>query len=613
MNSGDLMAAAWTANQAGRLEEAYALCKEAVERSPRDPGPRLAIAMVSYRMGMFYEAWEHIQPLLNPRGPFPPALSWAAAILLALGQPSEAAEYADKAIRVAPKNPEPHGMAGQAYLALERHEQALASFQKAASLAPMEATHLYGMVAALTGLKRKEEAVEVLRRAIKINPEIQGLASLVELELELGMIDQAISHCELGLKLEPTSPEIHTTLAVALTQTNRRELAESHWQAAKLSGNAADVSNRKGYALLSLGLFEEGIEAFSESIHAEPDEWLPYSAIISAKRVGEEDRQLVKSLERLANPSMTAPEDLSQVHFALGKAYDNLKEYELAMSHYDQAHEAIRTYSPAYKPFDLTALQKEVDDKIRFFTKDLLQRAESRGSQSTLPIFVLGMMRSGTTLVEQILTCHPEIGGAGEQSFWLDVEPDVLRQFKSRMDWSLLRRLADRYCGLLSRLSPRTRHVVEKNPGNCMLAGLLHLALPNARIIHTVRTPIDNALSIWNTPMETIMAFVHEKGSIVTGYREYARLAGHWREVIPKDRILEIRYEELVSNSEEVTRGMVEFCGLEWNEACIFPERNPKAVKTPSFWQVRQPVNQGSVEKWRRYEPWLGPLAELIQ
>ena len=606
------MAAAWKANQAGRLHEAQELCRRALKVNPRDPSPRLALAMISYQMADYVEAWKQIDPILESKVDFPPALPWASAISLALGDFASAAEFAVAAAKRVSDNPEAHSLAGRAFLALGQFERAVNAFQTAAALRPKEAAHYYGAGAALTGLKRKEAAVEALRTAIALSPELEGLSNLAELEVELGYFDEALKHCELGLRIDGDDPKLQTAMAVALTQLNRTEEAEGHWASAKAHANPADVLNRQGHTLLSMGLFDAGIEALNEAIRLEPNNWLPYSAIISAKRVTESDRPLIESLERLALSSSTTPNEVSQIQYALGKASDNLGDFEAAMSHYDEAHRLVREFEPLYKPFDVEEMRGEVDAKIQVFTKELLKNPSFQGSQSTMPIFVVGMMRSGTTLVEQILTCHRQVGGAGEQSFWLDAEPRVSPHLQIHSDGRVLKQLAESYCALLARLAPGCDHVVEKNPGNCMLAGLLHLALPNSRIIHTIRTPVDNALSIWSTPMETVAGFIHRKEDIVASYREYARLAEHWRCIIPKERFLEVRYEDLVSDGERTTRRMLEFCGLDWDPACMHPELNQRSVKTPSFWQVRQPINTGSVEKWRRYEPWLGAFRELL-
>jgi hypothetical protein len=221
------------------------------------------------------------------------------------------------------------------------------------------------------------------------------------------------------------------------------------------------------------------------------------------------------------------------------------------------------------------------------------------------------MMRSGTTLAEQILSCHPEIGGAGEQPFWSNREQSVVDYQKLTVNPSRIRSVGREYVELLSSIAPGFPHVIDKNPANLLVLGSFWLAFPNSRVIHTRRNPIDTALSIWMTPMSTNAGFIGDRANIVFAYKECLRLMDHWREVLPDDRFLDIRYEELISDPESQIKRMVEFCGVEWDEACLHPELNKRRIRTPSFWQVRQPVYTSSAERWKLYEPWLGAFAEL--
>jgi len=152
---------------------------------------------------------------------------------------------------------------------------------------------------------------------------------------------------------------------------------------------------------------------------------------------------------------------------------------------------------------------------------------------------------------------------------------------------------------------------VDKMPGNYSHLGLIHVGLPNAKIVHVRRNPIDTCLSIWTTPNSAHIAWGNDKRAIVFAYREYLRIMEHWRETLPSDRLLEIDYEDLVSNPADVTQKMLAFCGLEWEDACLHPEDNSRAVATPSDWQVRQPINRNSIDRWRKFEPWLDEFLEL--
>jgi hypothetical protein len=221
------------------------------------------------------------------------------------------------------------------------------------------------------------------------------------------------------------------------------------------------------------------------------------------------------------------------------------------------------------------------------------------------------MIRSGTTLVEQILSSHPEIGGAGEQTFWLDNWRSALTTGQEAVDPTGIQLAGSRYVALLNRIAPGKRRVVDKMPSNYPGLGIIYLALPKAKVIHVRRHPVDTCLSIYATPNRRHADFMHDRDNIVTAYRQYQRIMDHWRSTLPAGYLMEIDYEDLVCNSEAVSRTMIEFCGLNWSDACLRPEQNRKPVVTPSAWQVRQPIYSTSSGRWRRFEPWLGAFAEL--
>jgi hypothetical protein len=222
------------------------------------------------------------------------------------------------------------------------------------------------------------------------------------------------------------------------------------------------------------------------------------------------------------------------------------------------------------------------------------------------------MPRSGTTLVEQIVSSHPEVGAGGELNFWNERGAAWHRAGPAGSEAPFLAQAVADYLAVLRAVGPKAARVTDKMPFNFLWAGLIHLAFPRATIIHCRRAAIDTALSIHQTLFHPGLAFPTGGSKLVAYFRSYQRLTDHWRKVLPADRFIEVEYEDLTRDPEPEIRRIIAGCGLPWEDACLRPERNPRAVKTPSKWQTRQPIYRHSVERWRRYEPWLGPLSALL-
>jgi hypothetical protein len=251
----------------------------------------------------------------------------------------------------------------------------------------------------------------------------------------------------------------------------------------------------------------------------------------------------------------------------------------------------------------------------------LLVAGASSGDASPLPVFVVGMPRSGTTLVEQILASHPAAHGAGELN---DFNVLVDRMAGSRgkafrypedspaLTTDQLRALGHAYVEGLRRRAPGAERVTDKMPGNFLFLGLIHLALPRARIIHVLRDPPDTCLSCYSKLFTAEQNFTYDLGELGRYYRKYTELMAHWRDVMPEGRMLEIRYEDVIADLEGSARQLIEHCGLDWDPSCIAFHKSQRPVRTASAAQVRRPIYRTSLGRWRAYEPHLAPLlAEL--
>jgi hypothetical protein len=260
------------------------------------------------------------------------------------------------------------------------------------------------------------------------------------------------------------------------------------------------------------------------------------------------------------------------------------------------------------------ANQDEICRNIRdFFSRETIDRLRGGGDPSDLPIFVLGMPRSGTTLTETIIASHPDVYGGGEMRNLLAIAHRLRKKGVTREDMTHMgRRYIAELRERLHKLSVMPKHVTDKMPANFLALGLIHLILPNAKIVHVRRNAADVCLSNFSKLFGVSQPHSYDLVEMGRYYVNYARLMEHWREVLPKDAFYELQYEELVTDKETQTRRLIEYCGLEWNDACLESHKTERGVKTASIIQVRQPVYTTSVERWRHYEKHLGLLFEVL-
>jgi hypothetical protein len=296
------------------------------------------------------------------------------------------------------------------------------------------------------------------------------------------------------------------------------------------------------------------------------------------------------------------------LHFAAGKAKSDLGEYAAAMDHFRAAN-LIRRRRRS-EPSFLNVVESVTRRVVERYDADFFRQHAGMGDPDETPICIVGMPRSGSTLLERIVSSHPKVIGCGEVAYWSEQGPKW-----AFADPTLLRENADKlrndYLLFLRRGESGTVRSIDKMSGNFLWVGLIHLLFPNARFIHCRRNPLDTCLSIYATPMGQSWEFAGDLNDLATCYELYRRLMDHWRSVIGPDRLLDVDYEDVVREPERWARRLIDFSGLTWDAACLRPEDNPEAVKTASHWQVRQRIHGGAVERWRRYAPWLDELKRL--
>ena len=393
-----------------------------------------------------------------------------------------------------------------------------------------------------------------------------------------------------------------------LTEDRDAEAEKLLRQTLALDGGNAMAHDLLGNLLAESGRFAEAEACFAHAVAIAPLLAGSYYDLVRCRRLTAADDAVLARMEAALDTPGLEVAQRHRLHLALGKVADDLGNHALAMQHFDAA-DAVRRASLA---FDSAAFAAEVDRLIAHATPGLMAQAPQLGCDDATPVLIVGMPRSGTTLVEQIISSHPQVAGAGEQNFWNE-RGALWHQAGADGDTpGFLGKAAADYRALLGEIGPKAKRVTDKMPFNFLWAGAIHLAFPRATIIHCRRTAIDTALSIHQTHFHPGLAFPTGGPELVAYFRAYHRLIDHWRRVLPADRFIEVDYEDLTAEPDPAIRRLVAACGLAWDDACLSPERNPRAVKTPSKWQTRQPIYRGSVARWRRYEPFLGPLGALL-
>jgi tetratricopeptide (TPR) repeat protein len=603
--------------QQGRFEEAVELIRAATRVNPRSVqahnnlGNALAIlnrheeAAASYREAITLKP-DHVEAHNN-----------LGIVLAALGRSEEAIEMYRKALALNPHFAKAYNNLGNVLGALGRHEEAIANYEKALRAAPNDAEVHNNLGVSLAALNRRAEAFAQYAKATALAPNYAEAHNNMGALLEtLGRLDEAIGCCQRAITLRPVFPEAHNNLGNALKGLDRHEEAlASYRQAIALKADYADAYGNLGDALRELGCGEDARTAYQTALRLAPDQPRFYRRLVNTRRITADDPQLA-AMRDLLHKSLPKDEQI-ELHFALAKALADFGRDEEAFRHL-LAGNALKRQSVVY---DETAVLGSFKRIQAVFTPELMQSRQGSGNPSHAPVFVIGMIRSGTTLVEQILASHPKVHGAGERTDFAELATGnltaggALTAFPESFAAITGEPLADlgaQYLHRVRALAPGAERVIDKMPANFRFAGAISLTLPNARIVHVRRDPLDTCLSCFSILFAGDQPFAYDLGELGRFYSAYEALMEHWRHVLPDGAMMEVQYEELIADTERHARRIVAHCGLEWDGNCLAFHRNPRPVRTASALQVRQPIYRSSVGRWVPYRDMLQPLlAEL--
>ncbi len=462
--------------------------------------------------------------------------------------------------------------------------------------------------------------------------------------------DEAERRFRSAISLDEKKPEAHVGLAQVLTEKNLHELALVEAEKAQridpghapayhyiavckshLGDLEAGFANYKktleinpefsaamialGHLEMERGNFDAARSWFNKAAERDKARLNAQIALVKLDKVTEDNPDFQALVAALPEADKMLPEQLVSYHYALGKCYEDIKRYDAAFEHFANGAAIKRSIID----FDADQIEETADDLISVFTPELIERLRQSSADSSQPIFVVGMPRSGTTLTESILASHPDVFGAGELSYMHKLFADQLRGGNKKTG-SLIAGLSDqelsqraqRYVQQIDAHAPGKPHIVDKMPANFLMVGLIHAVMPNARIVHVARNPLDTCLSCFTRVFQRSQLHSYDQVELGRYFNAYVRVMRHWNDVLPAGSFLTVHYENLVEDIEFEARRLITFCGLEWDDRCLEFHKGERRVRTASVQQVRQPLYKSSKEKWRNYETHLAPLIETI-
>ena len=510
---------------------------------------------------------------------------------------------------------------GMVYVDIEDINRALHCLESATGLAPKQAEYRVSFASVLEKANLDFEAGLEYHRACEIDPNyLDGFTLYGAYLLKHHRYDEALECFTWASQLEPQNLDVLDQLGQTYLGMNDTDAALDKFnRSLQKEPKRLTSLQGKGQVFLELGNAAQGIRVCDEIIAN--DNEIPNGYLLKARmKKSKPDDGLVIELLRLVSKNDLDDETKQITHFALGKIFDDQNNYAEAFQHYTLGNKLKNKHLNYNRETD----ELGFSSLIEVFHTDLFNKYQHIGTESKLPVIIVGMPRSGTTLTEQIISSHPSVIGAGEVSFWGRTPtamplrlntgtpyPDCVKEINTEQ----ARDIANMYEATLRKIAgtkTKPTHITDKMPHNFLYVGLIALLFPNVRIIHTKRDPIDTCLSIYFQNFNKSHMYASDLSNLGFHYKQYERIMRHWHKVLP-GRIMDIHYEDTIADPEFWSRKLIDHIGLEWDDACLAPHKLERTVKTASHWQVRQPIYKTSVQRWKNYEQFLEPLIEALK
>ena len=540
-------------------------------------------------------------------------------LLVDSGHLDQGLRHLDRAATLAPNRTDFHFALGTALLSHGHPQPAVKALLSAYRLQPDEAAIVVNLAVARRQCSQQADAIHELTGLLARQPEVvEARHNLANCLADLGRVDESLAEYERAIQSRPDAVDVRLSLAVNLCRWRRYDEAKTHLlHALALAPGHPLVHQQLGKALMVTGQLDEAESHFRQALAAEPALAEVHQALADIVTHASGDADIQAMERQLERPGLDEVSAL-RLHFGLGKAYADCHEYGHAFAHYAEGNRIHRSrihYDPRETDAEFARIKRAFEHHLPELPKQVRQTPGL--------VFIVGMPRSGTSLIEQILAAHPLVYGAGETTYLLDEMIVGCRSSASgvpegllQMDPSGLAALGERYIARLKAQATQYGHadaevVTDKMPHNFRYVGLIAHLWPEAVIIHTRRHPIDVCLSCFQQFFAEGNPYAYDLNDLGHYYTAYEGLMEFWRQRLP-GRLIEVDYAGLVSDREPEIRRLLDVCGLPWDDQCLDFHRSKRGVDTASAAQVRRPIYQSSVERWRRYETQLRPLQELL-
>ena len=650
-------------HQAGNLEAATAVYRDILAATPQHAEALRMLGVLQLQRGAWQEAEQSARAYLRLDPDNPDTLSNLGFVLQHLGQNEEALECYDRAIRldsrnaialynrgnlmheqerfeqaessyrqalaVRPNHADTWVNLGSTLKELKRYQEALTCYDKAIGLAPQHAMAYNNRGNTLKELERYDEALASLAQAIRINPRYADAYFNAGIVLdELKRYGEALSAYRQTVVLEPGHAQAWLNQGLVQMELGRNSLDPATSEAAlacfdkaiALKPGYADAYASKGDSLMRLGRMKEAEASLEKALDLDMANADAFGRLITIKSAQENDPRF-KQLETVYARRATLTEDKRiTLDFAMAKALEDAGRYDEAFIAYAEGNRLHRDNHP----YDEAEAVRSSETIRQYFSRQLFNMCanlETAGlpdvNRDRIPIFIVGMPRSGTTLIEQVLASHPSLFGAGELLTLNRLAQSVELLPADAPGWDRylpeLRKLGQTYLDQIWKLAPDARYITDKMPENYKFLGLLHLMLPQAKIIHAMRDPMDTCFSCYALRFDEGHEYCYDLTTLGRQYLRYRELMQHWHDVLPPGSILDLRYEDMVADLEGQAKRLLDYLGLPWDPACLNFYGNERSINTASVSQVRQPIYKTSVARWKPFEEHLGPLLEIIR